>query len=106
LDIFRQIQVAKIMTIVHRSNFITCDDGKIVIKSFNGPADLLVLNPVDQVDTTQFDGSWTSPYWPVLKAKYDLEMPGEPSGNPPAPQNPPSGGGGGSQNTPSPDPGP
>jgi hypothetical protein len=51
----------------------------VVIQSFNGPSDLIGLEPVDQVDTSQFDGTWTSPYWPTLKAKYDLVMPGEPS---------------------------
>jgi len=93
------------MTTVRSCNYGINGTGFVVIQSFNGPADLVSLDLVDQVDTLQFDGSWTSPYWPVLKAKYNLEMPGEPSGAPPAPQNSPSGSEGGSQNTPVPDPG-
>lgn len=72
-------------TQVSRCNFGTNAVSTVVIQSFNGPDDLLVLDAVDQVDTTQFDGSWTSPYWPTLKTKYDLVMPGElPSGGAPA----------------------
>lgn len=72
------------MTTVHSCNFGILNSN-VVIQSFNGPADVLTLDPVDQVDTTQFDGSWTSPYWPTLKTKYDLVMPGEPpSGGAPA----------------------
>lgn len=67
------------MTTVHSCNFGILNSN-VVIQSFNGPDDLLVLDPIDQVDTTQFDGSWESPYWPTLKAKYDLLMPGEPPG--------------------------
>lgn len=60
--------------------------GVVVIQSFNGPSDLVSLDPVDQVDTSQFSGSWTDPYWPTLKAKYNLVMPGEPpSGGPAGP---------------------
>jgi len=40
---------------------------------------MVPLDVVDQVDTSQFSGSWTDPYWPTLKSKYDLVMPGEPS---------------------------
>lgn len=72
------------MTTVHSCNF-GIFNSNVVIQSFNGPADVLILDPVDQVDTTQFDGSWESPYWPTLKTKYDLVMPGEPpSGGAPA----------------------
>lgn len=91
-------------TIIRSCNYGISGTGSVVIQSFNGPLDVLVLDLVDQVDTNQFDGSWTSPYWPTLKSKYDLEMPGEPTAAPLVPSNPPSGGG--SQNTPSPDPGP
>lgn len=56
----------------------------VVIQSFNGPSDLVSLDPVDQVDTSQFDGTWTAPYWPTLKSKYDLVMPGEPPTGGPA----------------------
>lgn len=66
------------MTVVRACNYGVTAAGVVVIESFNGPADVLTLDPVDQVDTTQFDGSWTSPYWPTLKTKYDLVMPGEP----------------------------
>jgi len=91
-------------TLVQSCNYALTAARVIVIESFNSPANSVSLDPVDQVDTLQFDGTWTSPYWPTLKSKYDLEMPGELSGTPPAPQNPPSGSEGGSQNTPSPDP--
>lgn len=91
------------MTLIHSCNYEVSGTGSVVIQSFNGPADLLVLDPVDQVDITQFDGTWTAPYWPTLKSKYDLEMPGEPTAAPSGPFNPPSGGGDGSQNTPLPD---
>lgn len=73
------------MTTVLKCNYGARFSGVVVIESFNGPDDLLVLDAVDQVDTTQFDGSWTSPYWPTLKSKYDLVMPGEaPAGGAPA----------------------
>lgn len=65
-------------TTIRSCNYGVTAAGAVVIQSFNGPADVLTLDPVDQVDTTQFDGSWQSPYWPTLKAKYDLVMPGEP----------------------------
>lgn len=81
-------------TIVNRCNFGPLNP-LIVIQSFNGPDDLLVLDPIDQVDTTQFDGSWESPYWPTLKAKYDLLMPGEPPGGGAPAGGPPAGGSGG-----------
>lgn len=70
------------MTTVRTCNYRMNPAGAVVIQSFNGPDDLLVLDAVDQVDTTQFDGSWTSPYWPTLKTKYDLVMPGEPPSAP------------------------
>lgn len=57
----------------------------------------------DRADTFPSSENWT--HWPVLKAKYDLEMPGEPTASPSSPSTPPSGGGDGSQNTPLPDPG-
>ena len=66
-------------TLVKTCNFCVSPQNLIFIQSFNGPSDLLSLDPVDQVDTTQFDGTWTAPYWPTLKAKYDLVMPGEPT---------------------------
>lgn len=91
------------MTTIFKCNYGVSQTGSVVIQSFNGPADLCVLDPVDQVDTSQFDGSSTSPYWPTLKAKYNLEMPGEPPQVAPAPGNAPSGGDG-SQNTPLPEP--
>jgi hypothetical protein len=59
-------------------NYGLSTTGVVTIQSFNGPDDLLTLDLVDQVDSTQFNGSWTSPYWPTLKSKYDLVMPGEP----------------------------
>jgi hypothetical protein len=89
-------------TTIRSCNYGVTAAGAVVIQSFNGPDDLLTLDLVDQVDNTQFDGSWTSPYWPTLKSKYDLVMPGElPAGGPTAP----SSGGGGSQNIPAPGPG-
>jgi hypothetical protein len=65
-------------TTIRSCNYGVTASGVVVIQSFNGPSDLVSLDPVDQVDTTQFDGTWTAPYWPTLKAKYDLVMPGEP----------------------------
>lgn len=66
-------------TTIRSCNYGLNASGVVVIQSFNGPSDLIGLDPVDQVDTTQFDGTWTAPYWPTLQAKYDLVMPGEPS---------------------------
>lgn len=66
------------MTTILRCNYGATASGVVVIQSFNGPSDLLSLDPVDQVDTSQFSGSWTDPYWPTLKSKYNLVMPGEP----------------------------
>lgn len=63
---------------ISRCNYGINQDLGLCIQSFNGPSDLIGLDPVDQVDTTQFDGTWTAPYWPTLKAKYNLVMPGEP----------------------------
>jgi len=86
LELHRKLQMAQIVTTVSRSNFLSKNDGGIVVVSFNGPSDLILLDPVDQVDTSQFSGSWTDPYWPTLKSKYDLVMPGEPlSGGPEVP---------------------
>ena len=65
-------------TNIKSCNYGLSASGVVVIQSFNGPSDLVSLDPVDQVDTTQFDGTWTAPYWPTLKAKYNLVMPGEP----------------------------
>jgi len=73
-------------TTIRSCNYGVTAAGVVVIQSFNGPSDLVSLDPVDQVDTSQFDGTWTSPYWPTLKSKYDLVMPGEPlSGGPEVP---------------------
>lgn len=64
--------------IINRCNFAENVSGVFCIQSFNGPSDLVSLDSVDQVDTSQFSGSWTDPYWPTLKSKYNLVMPGEP----------------------------
>jgi hypothetical protein len=66
-------------TIVTQSNYGFNGSGNIVIQSFNSGSNMVPLDVVDQVDTSQFSGSWTDPYWPTLKSKYDLVMPGEPS---------------------------
>lgn len=65
--------------IIKRCNFAQNVSGVFFIQSFNGPSDVVSLDPVDQVDTSQFSGSSTDPYWPTLKTKYNLVMPGEPS---------------------------